>query len=129
MKKVNSLCIIDDDPIYTYGLRKIIELGKFDVDTMFFENGKEAFENLSKVIEEGNKLPDIILLDINMPIWNGWKFLEEFTKIPTDQMVIVYIISSSIDPKDHMKAKEYDIINNFIVKPLSIDKIRELIIG
>ncbi|MBD8490916.1 response regulator [Echinicola sp. CAU 1574] len=127
MKKTKSLCIIDDDPIYTFGLKKIIEFGKFDVETIFYENGKEAYENLSQVISDGESLPDLILLDINMPIWNGWKFLDEFTKLLSEPSVVVYIISSSIDPKDREKATEYQIINSFIVKPVSIDKIREIL--
>lgn len=129
MKKINSLCIIDDDPIYTFGLKKIIELGGFDVDTIFYENGKEAYEKLSETLNEGRTLPEIILLDINMPIWNGWKFLDEFTKIRTTQKANIYIISSSIDPKDHEKAKEYDVINNFIIKPISIEKISQLLVS
>ncbi|WP_215224874.1 response regulator [Echinicola shivajiensis] len=129
MKKINSLCIIDDDPIYTFGLKKIIELGGFDVDTIFYENGKEAYEKLSETLNEGRTLPEVILLDINMPIWNGWKFLDEFTKIRTKQKANIYIISSSIDPKDHEKAKEYDVINNFIIKPISIEKISQLLIS
>ncbi|WP_200979322.1 response regulator [Echinicola sp. 20G] len=127
MKKSKSLCIIDDDPIYTFGLKKIIEFGKFDVETIFYENGKEAYENLSQVISDGESLPDLILLDINMPIWNGWKFLDEFTKLLSEPSVVVYIISSSIDPKDKEKATQYQIINSFIVKPISIDKIREIL--
>ncbi|WP_186758045.1 response regulator [Echinicola salinicaeni] len=129
MKKISSLCIIDDDPIYTFGLKKIIELGGFDVDTIFYENGKEAFEKLSKSLNEGKSLPEIILLDINMPIWNGWKFLDEFTKIKTTQQAKVYIISSSIDPKDHEKAKEYDVIDNFIIKPISVENISQLLVS
>ncbi|AGA80023.1 response regulator [Echinicola vietnamensis] len=127
MTSIKSLCIIDDDPIYTFGVKKIIEMGNFDVNAMFYQNGQEAYEGLASKIDNGDPLPDMILLDINMPIWNGWKFLDEFLKIEPATNIIIYIISSSIDPNDTKKAKEYSVIKNFIVKPISIEKVKELL--
>ncbi|QDH80818.1 response regulator [Echinicola soli] len=127
MTSIKSLCIIDDDPIYTFGVKKIIEMGNFNVNAMFYQNGHEAYEGLSSKIDNGESMPDMILLDINMPIWNGWKFLDEFLKIQPDTNITIYIISSSIDPNDTKKAKEYNIIKNFIVKPISIEKVKELL--
>lgn len=102
-------------------------MGNFDVNAMFYQNGQEAYEGLASKIDNGDPLPDMILLDINMPIWNGWKFLDEFLKIEPATNIIIYIISSSIDPNDTKKAKEYSVIKNFIVKPISIEKVKELL--
>ncbi|GGZ31150.1 response regulator [Echinicola pacifica] len=127
MNRIKSLCVIDDDPIYTFGVKKIIEMGNFEVDAIFYENGKEAYDGLIEKLENGEKLPELILLDINMPIWNGWRFLDEFLKKHPQPDVIIYIISSSIDPNDTRKADEYSVIKNFVVKPISIQKVQEIL--
>ncbi|AWW29075.1 response regulator [Echinicola strongylocentroti] len=127
MTSIKSICVIDDDPIYTFGIKKIIEMGNFEVNTIFYQNGLEAYDGLSSRIENKEPMPDMILLDINMPIWNGWKFLDEFLKIQPDTSITIYIISSSIDPNDTKKANEYHVIKNFIVKPISIQKVKELL--
>ena len=127
MKKIDIACVIDDDPIYVYGIKRLSEIAEFCNNLMVFPNGKEAYDNLKAILENGDKLPDVILLDINMPIWDGWQFLDEFTKIPIKKTIQIYMVSSSIDPEDIEKAKSYKEVNRFIVKPLSIDKLREIV--
>ena len=92
MKKVDIACIIDDDPIFVFGTKKILELANFCNSFMVFQNGEEALNNLKPIVESGGpSIPDIILLDLNMPIMDGWQFLEEFTKIPSEQQILIYI--------------------------------------
>lgn len=126
MKKIDLTCIIDDDPIFVFGAKKIMELGKVCESFMVFSNGQEAINNLKAIIESNNELPDIILLDINMPIMDGWQFLDEFTKIPTEKEITIFITTSSIDPEDMNKAKTYERVSNYIVKPISTEKLNEL---
>ncbi len=95
---------------------------------MIFRNGKEAFEHLETIILADKKLPDLILLDLNMPIWDGWKFLDEFTKIPSANPITIYIMTSSIDPADVEKAKSYDAVSNYLVKPITMEELQKLIL-
>jgi len=92
-------------------------------------NGKFAIDELLKMQANGiENLPDYILLDINMPLMNGWEFLDEYKRLnidPTGKSKI-FIISSSVFSNDINKAKSYTLVKDFISKPLNIDKIREL---
>lgn len=68
-------------------------------------------------------LPEVIFLDINMPVWDGWDFLNELEKLHFNKHVNIYITSSSKDPLDQSKAKSYDLVKNFISKPFNIDEL------
>lgn len=128
MKKIDIACIIDDDPIFVFGAKKIMHYGDFCNAFMIFHNGAEALTNLKSVISAGDQLPDIILLDLNMPVMDGWQFLEEFTKIKTAKKITIYIITSSVDPADVLRAKQYDNVNNYIVKPITLEVLKELLV-
>jgi CheY-like chemotaxis protein len=126
MKKIDIACIIDDDPIFIFGAKRIMQLTNFCESFMIFHNGKEAYENLKAIIVNKEKLPDIILLDLNMPVWDGWQFLDEFIQIPNKREITIYIITSSVNPEDVAKAKSYDAVSNYIVKPITIDKLKQM---
>ncbi len=128
MKKIDIACIIDDDPIFVFGAKKLMQYANFCTSFMIFHNGKEALTNLKSIISAGEKLPDIMLLDLNMPIMDGWQFLEEFTKIKTDKKITIYIITSSVDPADVERAKEYESVTNYLVKPITLDTLKELLV-
>ncbi|WP_338767503.1 response regulator [Bernardetia sp. ABR2-2B] len=125
MPKFNHVCIIDDDPIYTFTTRKIMEIGKFSKYIEIFKNGKEALDALKPRVEAGEKVPEVIFLDLNMPIMDGWQFLDEFMT-PNTQKIVIYIVSSSIDPVDINKAKEYSLVTNYLVKPITPERLKEL---
>jgi CheY-like chemotaxis protein len=125
MRKVNSLCIVDDDPIYVFTTKRTLEKVEFCNSISVYHNGKEAFENLNQLNNAGAALPDMILLDLNMPIWDGWDFLNEFSKLKTSKTIIVYIVTSSKHPDDIRKAKNYQLVRNFIIKPVTVDKLTD----
>ncbi|WP_338815677.1 response regulator (plasmid) [Bernardetia sp. Wsw4-3y2] len=125
MPQFNHVCIIDDDPIYIFTTRKIMEMGNFSSYIEVFKNGKEALEALKPRVEANENIPEVIFLDLNMPIMDGWQFLEEFMT-PNTQKIIIYIVSSSIDPADLNKAKQYSLVTNYIVKPITPDKLKGL---
>ena len=126
MKKINTICIIDDDPIFRYGTKKMMETVQFSLNFLVYKNGKEAFDNLLPQLQLKTDLPDVILLDLNMPLMDGWQFLDELAKIPVAKQIPIYIVSSSVDSRDIKKAKNYEMFNKYIVKPFSISKIQEL---
>lgn len=128
MKKVDIACIIDDDPIFVFGTKKIMELANFCENFMVFHNGEEALNHLQPIIEVGREsIPDVILLDLNMPIMDGWEFLDEFTRIPCKKQIVIYIVTSSVDPADVERAKTYDKVSNYLVKPISSRKLQQIL--
>ncbi|MEQ8359184.1 MAG: response regulator [Cytophagales bacterium] len=127
MKKINTACIIDDDDIAIWGIKKLMEYANFCENILVFKNGLEALNKLKPMIENGVDVPEIILLDLNMPIMDGWGFLEEFIQIKTEKQIKIYIVSSSIDPEDYKKAKSYSEVSNFLVKPLKTEHLKGIL--
>jgi len=127
MRRIDVACIIDDDPIFVFGIKKVMELIDFCEGIMVFKNGQEALNNLRAIISAKEELPDVILLDLNMPILDGWQFLEEFIKIPCEKKVIIYVVSSSVDPEDVLRVKSYEGVSDYIVKPISVKKLKEVL--
>ena len=106
MKQIESACLIDDDHIFIFAAKKILLATDICENFTVYNNGADSIEEL-------------ILLDINMPIMDGWQFLDEFIKIKYPKKITLYIVSSSIDPVDIKKAKEYEAITDFIIKPIT----------
>jgi CheY-like chemotaxis protein len=125
--KINSLYVIDDDKIYHFLLKNLLKQNGIDVNSTFFNNGHDAIEVLKN--NEADTIPDLILLDINMPIMNGWQFLEEYKKIVANlpKTSAIYMISSSNNDEDINRAKEFaEIVKDYFLKPIckeDLDKI------
>ncbi len=131
MKKIEIACIIDDDPIFIYGTKRLMAEIDFCETLLVYQNGQDAIDGLNGLRARGEKLPSIILLDLNMPIMNGWEFLEDFIKISNDNRegITVYIISSSVDPRDLERIKNYEVVSNYILKPISTEDLRKVLEG
>lgn len=125
MKNINTACIIDDDHIFVFGIKHMIEMSDFSNSLIFYSNGKEAIEGIKSTIANGEQMPDLILLDLNMPIMDGWQFLDEFEKIEQNSTK-VFIISSSINPIDLEKSKQYSTVVDYVLKPISVEKIDDI---
>jgi len=124
--------LIDDDNIYHFTARKILESTGLAKHIHSFYNGSEAikyFKNSNA--QDPDTFPDVIFLDINMPIMNGWEFLEEYHNLYGNfpKPVVVYVVSSSIDSYDMKKSRQYDVVTDYIVKPVTRIKYKELIEG
>jgi response regulator RpfG family c-di-GMP phosphodiesterase len=127
--KTVSVLLIDDDEINNFISIKLIKKALLNTEIMACLNGKFAIEQLSAIKnQDPDKLPDYILLDINMPIMNGWEFLEEYKRLNIDPLgkSRIYIISSSVFSNDISKARSYPLVKDFISKPLNVEKIKEL---
>ncbi len=125
MKKIEHLFVVDDDKIYQFIVKKEIELSQKVNKISFFTDGDKAFTALSEIVKNNNEIPDIILLDINMPVMDGWGFLDEFQKIRRTiaKPCYIYLVSSSVDERDMERSKQYADVVGYIVKPLKRDKL------
>tara|TARA_R110002074_G_scaffold393815_1_gene580710 strand:- start:10891 stop:11331 length:441 start_codon:yes stop_codon:yes gene_type:complete len=117
--KSKTICIIDDDPICVYGTKVLLNHNNFfGSNILVYEDGYEALVNLTAMVVSGKSLPDIILLDLNMPVMNGWEFLDEFVKLPLANKPQVFIVSSHFDLSQINKGNSYGIVSDYISKPL-----------
>ncbi len=127
MRKINSIYIIDDDPITVFGIKKILGT-VVQCDTLAtYGNGKLALEAIQEHLTHKSAIPDVIFLDINMPIMDGWQFLEEFIGLPIAHKVRVNIITSSIDTADIENWEHYRALSHHLItfnnKPVKKDKL------
>jgi len=118
-----NIWVIDDDVIYQILINKIIKKSEKFSSFSSFKNGKEATDKLTESLNKNDSLPDIILLDINMPVMNGWEFMEVFNLIKPSitKQISIYIVSSSIAVEDKNKSKTYADILGYLSKPVSIN--------
>lgn len=121
--------VVDDDPIHQFGMKVLLKKVKFSNEVMVFHNGQEAMDALMQLLDKGEKLPSIIFLDLNMPIKDGWGFLDDFVTIPHQnrEKVVIYVVSSSINPSDKEKAKNYEVVSNYIVKPIDEKQLTQVL--
>lgn len=125
-----TICIIDDDPIYQFLMNKIVLLTKIDIDIISFSNGKEAIDNFQSSIQENKKLPNIILLDIEMPHMDGWDFMNHIELLVNKHSlsdIKIYIVSSSISHEDVEKAESNKNVLGYYSKPIKSEDIIEII--
>ena len=125
-----AIWVIDDDPIYQIIINKIIQRSEMFSIATSFKNGKEAIDTLQDIVnnklENSVLLPDIILLDINMPIMDGWEFMEKMGLIKSkfSKNITVYIVSSSIATEDKNKSKTYSDILGYLSKPVTMNDLK-----
>lgn len=123
------VAVVDDDSSYQFlTSRTIRSIGHTDVILQFYD-GAEAIHYLSQYADDPVRLPDLLLLDINMPRVDGWMFLDEFSSIKNriSKAINIIMVSSSIDSRDVVRARQNENILDYVMKPVSAEKFRELL--
>ncbi|WP_422858140.1 response regulator [Flagellimonas sp. S174] len=126
--KTKKVFLVDDDFIFREAAEVLITSSGLTDEVLHFENGLEAYNRLVELSETPEHLPEIMLLDINMPVMNGWELLEELRQVKSvvRDSIQIHILTSSIAPEDLNLSKEYEFINGYITKPLTRADLKKL---
>ena len=120
--------IIDDDKLHQHAMSRMLKYIKTPVHLIQFYNGLQAIEYIKENMPEWKHLPDAIFLDINMPVMNGWQFLDEFIPLLPKQncRTTIYIVTSSVSDADIEKAASYSEISEYIIKPTNVEQVQKI---
>ncbi len=123
-----KVLLIDDDPIFIMICKRYMDICNFADEIIACDNGQKGLDWVKNCLNSGEQLPDFIFLDINMPVMNGWDFLEEVSPLFPDFTTPVYLIilSSTVNQADFEKAKRFPIIKEFFTKPITLEMFIEL---
>lgn len=127
--KAPIIALVDDDKIFQLTASKTIKAAQLTDKILQFENGEEALDFLKIHAGESDQLPDYIFLDINMPYVDGWMFMEDYAglKQKLSKPIMIYMVSSSIDPTDMNRAKALADVREYVIKPVTREKFIELL--
>lgn len=126
--KLPFIILIDDSEPDLYINSRVIKSKWAGSTTQQFSMGKEAINYLKANTDIAENIPDIILLDLNMPMMNGFEFLEEYANL-SEQVKTkckIYVLSSSFDPDDIKRASENPYVKSFVEKPINAEKINKI---
>ena len=117
MSNYKTCLLIDDNYIDNFVTRRILEGGNFAEKVVVLQSAGDAINSL----RTGAVKPDVIFLDIRMPVMGGFEFLQEYDKLEIDnkQAIKIFMLSSSLDPTDLKKSTNNKYITQFIHKPIT----------
>ncbi len=126
---MKTIFLIDDDPVFVYLTKKIICSTTGDCQIREFADGELAIDRLRKICGDTSSLPDIIFVDLSMPVMDGWEFLDEYAQLQPkfSKRIELFIVSSSISPQEVERSKSYHAVTDFLIKPVAKGKIAEII--
>lgn len=129
MEKIRQVLVVDDDPIHNTVFKKLAEWSDFAEEVVSFISAVDCLDYLKTLKEAEKTPPAIIFLDIKMPIVNGWEFLERLEKMNEHHYfspVAIYMLTSSSEQSDINKARKYEMVTDYIVKPITMEKLKEI---
>ena len=123
-----SIFVIDDYSISLVTANQAIKQHGFFGKITTYSEAQLALDYLINNQNNPAVLPNVILLDLNMPIMNGWEFLEALEELAPNliNLIDIYILSSSVDPGDIQRSKKYTSVNGFLSKPLAQNMLQNM---
>lgn len=124
-----KVLIIDDDPILIMVCTRLMKITGFSEVVYAAKEGLEGISMLRKQVAEAPEdLPDLVLLDINMPVMNGWEFLDQLISLlpQMPKALPIFMLSSTIDQADFDKSGTYEVVKGFYSKPLTKENLEEI---
>lgn len=128
-RKDPIVALVDDDKIFQFTASKTLRGLQLTDRILQFENGEDALKFLVENAKNSEELPDYIFLDINMPFVDGWMFLQDYSGLKRElaKDISIFMVSSSIDPRDIHRAKSIPDVREYVIKPVSREKFIELL--
>ena len=125
----NCVLAIDDDRTTNLITKVIIDGSKMFKNIIIKNDGFYGLEYLQNYNSQDFIIPNLILLDINMPIMNGWKFLDEYKKLPEKlkEQIKIVVLTASANILDIQKAESIKEVDGFVNKPFSVAKLNDII--
>ncbi|HTD99225.1 MAG TPA: response regulator [Mucilaginibacter sp.] len=125
---MSKLVVIDDDPIDHFLMQHILHGNQHFDMTTYTMYGSLVLDYIEENKAHPDKLPDTIFLDLNMPMFSGWDFLDRYQQLfsEIDKNIKIYILTSSIRPADMERTSRYPFVRSFISKPLKQNTLREI---
>lgn len=125
MRKFKTILLVDDEESTIFINKRLLIKANITENILVARNGKEA---LDTILDPNIKKPELVFLDINMPVMDGWEFLEEYESTISSeiksQINIVIMVTTSLNPEDEKKAKKYSIVKSFLRKPLTMESLK-----
>lgn len=122
-----SIMIVDNDQVNSFVLKNIITRNYSEAQITMFPDGADALKHLEELNRMEERFPEIILLDIYMPIMDGFEFLEKYTHEFNHKPTNIFAMSNSLSKEDQQKANEFEVVKGFITKPLIYNNIQFII--
>lgn len=119
--------IIDNDQVNSFVLKNIIDRNYSDAEVILMPNGAEAMSELKKRDQSQENFPAVILLDIYMPVMDGFEFLEAYEQDFAHKQSIIFAMSNSLIKEDQQKANNFGVVKGFITKPLIYNNIEFIV--
>jgi CheY-like chemotaxis protein len=126
---IKTVFLVDDDPMSNMIHQSLLRKHHWRATAVVFGNGPAALQALqAAVVNDASSFPDVILLDMEMPAYDGWDFLHEYARLPqrfTDRCLL-YLLSSSINPNDIRQAQAYPLVKAYLTKPLTLASLNQI---
>lgn len=129
MTTVQCTMLIDDDAPTNFYHSEVLKQNEFTKDILVYEEARIALDYLNNAEKNEDLLPNVIFLDLNMPGMDGWEFLHSYEleiapRYPEIRLIVM--LTTSVNPDTREKAREYKLLDTFMTKPLTNEKLNDL---